>query len=128
MTMLGKCWLFSLGCLLLQPPAIAADACGSSPTKSGCLLKLAQTESVKGQDPETAGKGEGATGWVQAPVPRGHNPPEQTAQGAGSAPVATPDAKASTGQAQPSAGQNPGTPVKTPLPGPAGVASAPGKK
>ena len=81
---------------------------------------LVQAGGIKGQDPSTAGKGEVATGWVQAPVPRDANAPQQPAQGAGAAPVGTNPGQ-SGGQAPP--GQNPGTVVHNPLPGPGGNTS-----
>ena len=71
----------------------------------------AQERPIVGQDAATAERGEGPTGWVQAPSPRGYNAPQQAAQGAGPA----------TGQ--PPAEQNPGTPVGNPLPSAAGTTS-----
>ena len=74
---------------------------------------FAQERPIIGQDPATADRGSGPTGWVQAPTPRGYNAPQQPAQGAG---ASTSGAKLEGGQV--SAGQNPGTPVANPLPGP----------
>src|ERR1700759_1638135 len=76
--------------------------------------QLVQADPIKGQDPETADQGRGNSGWVQAPTPRGHNAPEQAAQGAGAARGKAPGAKAS----QPPEGENPGTPMTRPLAGP----------
>jgi hypothetical protein len=81
----------------------------------------AQTAPIHAQDPEEKGSDQGPSGWVQAPIPRGLNPNEKAAQGApgagqkpaGAAPGRTPD---KAGQAK--AGDNPGTPVANPLPGP----------
>ncbi len=67
-----------------------------------------------------AGKGEGPTGWVQAPLARGQTGSGQprdvaNAQGARDAQSKNP---------QPAAGDNPGTPVERSLPGPSGMNSA----
>jgi hypothetical protein len=107
-----------LGVLLLGSPT-AVLAVGPNGDRSSGLV-LVQAGGIKGQDPSTAGKGEVATGWVQAPVPRDANAPQQPAQGAGAAPVGTNPGQ-SGGQAPP--GQNPGTVVHNPLPGPGGNTS-----
>jgi hypothetical protein len=83
----------------------------------------AQTAPIHAQDPEEKGSDQGPSGWVQAPLPRGLNPNEKAAQGApgagqkpaGAAPGRTPD---KAGEVR--AGDNPGTPVANPLPGPSG--------
>lgn len=98
-------------------------------------LQLVQEKGIHGQD-AMSGRGQGPTGWVQAPVPRGHDAPEQAAQGAGAAQVGSPaggtgsgPAGAGKGAGQMPPGQNPGTPVPEPLPGPAGIApEAPAKQ
>lgn len=125
-----------LGCLLLlSAPAAGWEAAPhGAPTslkvRSGqrsAGIQLAQEKGIHGQD-AMSGRGAGPTGWVQAPVPRGHDAPEQAAQGAGAAPGGA-SAGAGTNAAQPPAGQNPGTPIATPLPGPSGIAPAvPGKQ
>ena len=74
-----------------------------------------QAGGVHGQDVMT-GKGEGPTGWVQAPLARGQTGSGQprdvaNAQGA---------RDAQGGKPQPAAGDNPGTPVERSLPGPSG--------
>jgi len=123
--MLGESWLAGLGWLvLLQPLGITSPSRTTDNLEIGARLQLAQTDAIKGQDPETADRGQGNSGWVQAPVTRGHNAPEQAAQGAGAAAVGTSGHTITPSAAQPSADQNPGTPVTTPLPGHSGVAPA----
>ena len=82
----------------------------------GMSAAAAQQLPIVGQDPATADRGRGATGWVQAPVPRGYNAPQQTAQGAGSSTSGAPQVQGGQGDAA----NNPGTPVNNPNPGPSG--------
>jgi hypothetical protein len=121
--------LAGLGCLLLLTPSVQVPvpATAAWDMVAAPRLQLVQAEGIKGQDPETAGRGQGNTGWVQAPTPRGQNAPEQAAQGSGAKPADGSGGKPD-GAGQTPAGQNPGTPVATPLPGPAGIApGAPAK-
>jgi hypothetical protein len=78
---------------------------------------LAQATPIHGQDPMQAGSDQGPSGWVQAPVPRGVNAPQQGARGA---PKGGQHPADKAGQGKP--GENPGTPVANPLPGPGGIA------
>lgn len=106
-------------------PALARPATPGLRAAFGSTVQLAQAQGIKGSDPETADRGQGNTGWVQAPTPRGEKAPEQTAQGANSRPVGSSSGSTGdTGQGagQLPAGQNPGTAMPTPLPGPAGIA------
>jgi hypothetical protein len=114
--------------LLLIPAASTMTPCAAYRPASPVPYQLAQAGGIKGQNPETGGKGEGNTGWVQAPVPRGHNQPEQTAQGAGAAPVGSSGRNLPQAGNQPSPGQNPGTPVTRPVPGPSGMGAEPAAK
>ena len=87
-----------------------------------CLLGLAtpasaQQTPIHGQDAESAGRGQGPTGWVQAPVPRGFNAPIYDGQGHGAGQAG---ANREGGQVPP--GQNPGAPVASSLPNPSGIA------
>jgi hypothetical protein len=91
------------GLVLLQPSIVFAQAGG-----------------IQAQDPATAGKGQGNTGWVQAPTPRGHDQPEQTAQGSGASQAGRSGRMPPSGQ-QPSANDNPGAAVARPVPGPSGL-------
>lgn len=123
--------LASLGLLALLTPASAAPPAAHWRGAAGSTAQLAQAQGIKGSDPETADKGQGNSGWVQAPTPRGEKAPEQSAQGASARPVGSSSGSTGdTGQGagQLPAGQNPGTPMATPLPGPSGIApGAPGK-
>ena len=122
-----------LTCTLMQ--GIAAP-----PTPSPLLFVQQQTQQTQqtpiiGQNPETAQKGEGNTGWVQAPTTRGLNQNRSDA-GMGTATGETTnsspgqfDANQKAGRAnengQPQQlppGQNPQTPVGSALPGPSGTA------
>jgi hypothetical protein len=96
-----------LGLLLLQPS-----------------LAFAQASGINAQDPATAGKGQGNTGWVQAPTPRGHNQPEQAAQGNNAAPVGSSGHGLPPTNQQPSASDNPGTAISRPVPNPSGLTTA----
>lgn len=87
-------------------------------------LALAQAGGIKAQDPATAGKDQGNTGWVQAPTPRGHNQPEQTAQGNNAASVGSSGHGLPPSNQQPSAGHNPGTAISRPVPSPSGLTPA----
>jgi hypothetical protein len=87
-------------------------------------LAFAQAGGIKAQDPATADKGQGNTGWVQAPTPRGHNQPEQTAQGNNAAPVSNSGHGLPPTNQQPSASDNPGTAISRPVPNPSGLTTA----
>lgn len=121
--MVRGAWLACLGCLL--QPALAAPpplAAGSAGAMKG--LRLVQEKPIKGQDPMDAMRGQGPTGWVQAPAPRGLNAPQREAQGVGAGQAG---ANKEGGQVPPD--QNPGTPVATPDPNPSGMApGAPAKQ
>ena len=110
------------------------------PTPWPYLLVQQQTQQAQqapiiGQNPETAQKGEGDTGWVQAPTIRGLNQNRSDA-GMGTATGETThpspgqfDANQKAGRVnenrQPQQlppGQNPQTPVRSALPGPSGTA------
>lgn len=97
----------SLGLLLLQPS-----------------LAFAQAGGIKAQDPATAGKDQGNTGWVQAPTPRGHNQAEQAAQGNNTSPVGSSGHGLPPADQQPSASDNPGTAISRPAPNPSGLTTA----
>ena len=112
--------MMTAGLLGLSLPGLPAAASAAAPSGSGASIVLVQEGGIKGQDPSTAGKGEVATGWVQAPVPRDAKAPQQPAQGAGATPVGTQPPQTG-GQAPP--GQNPGTVVHNPLPTPGDAAS-----
>jgi hypothetical protein len=64
-----------------------------------------------------AGKGEGPTGWVQAPLARGQTSSGQPRDVANAQGVREAQSKNS----QPAPGDNPGTPVERSLPGPSGM-------
>jgi hypothetical protein len=114
-------WLAGIGCvLLLHSRGVMASWRAGNGGGAGAWVQLVQERGIHGQNPETAGRGEGPTGYVQAPLPRGHNAPEQAAQGAGAAKIGASGTAANNKQRP--AGQNPGTPVTTPLPGPSGLA------
>lgn len=127
--MVGSAALAGLGWLALcLPPPAPGDAAWNAPAPPP--FQLAQAGGIKGSDPETADKGQGNTGWVQAPTPRGRNAPEQAAQGSGAKPADGSAGAPGTpghggGQAPP--GENPMTPMPTaPTPGPAGLSARPG--
>jgi len=71
---------------------------------------------IKGQDPDDAMRGQGPTGWVQAPEPRGFSAPEREAQGAGAG------ARARVEGGQAPTGENPYTPIPHALPNASGMA------
>jgi hypothetical protein len=128
---------------LLQPAAAQPE---------NLLLLVQQQLPVIGQDPETAGKGEGPTGYVQPPEPRGQDyrlnagsqgtnageaAPNQPsgALGANGNTNAQPGESTQAGTHQQAGrvdenqqagqlppGQNPQTPVSSALPGPSGTA------
>ena len=76
-------------------------------------------KAVHGQD-SMAGSSDTATGWVQAPLPRGKNDPHSVQGHADNGP-----ASPTTPNGQQAPGQNPGTRVANPNPGPSGVPQAP---
>ena len=124
--MLGGSLVASVGCLVLcaGAPSAAPHAAPATDAAAAPALLLAQAGGIKGSDPETADKGQGNTGWVQAPTPRGRNAPEQAAQGAGAKPANAGDqGKPGSSGGQAPAGENPATPMTAPpLPGPSGTA------
>jgi len=78
-----------------------------------------QAGGVHGQD-VMAGKGEGPTGWVQAPLARGQTGSGEARDVANARGARDTQSK----NPQPSAGENPGTPLQRSLPGPSGVNQA----
>ncbi len=88
-------------------------------------LEKVQAGGVHGQD-VMAGKGEGPTGWVQAPLARGQTASGQARDVANAQGGSSDQARGTN--PQPPAGENPGTPLGQSLPGPSGInAAGPGK-
>jgi hypothetical protein len=111
--MLTRTMLPGLLVVLLAPPALPHG------------WEFAQAGGVHGQG-VMAGKGEGPTGWVQAPLARGQTSSGEQRDVANAQGVPPSAAKGSS--PQPSPGENPGTPAKRSLPGPSGIDPASPRK